>query len=426
MTDPPASDPNLAHRARLSVVWQDLVNPARAIVDYQEIIIEEAQRSGLSECMPDLDRVLQAARSLDALVDSLRDHNRAPRNPAEFGGFQSTLRHDLRTPLNAIVGYSELVLEQIEDEGRARALKDDIDRLLAEARQLLDRIDAIVDFGGEAARPEIGDDAAGSAVAGLLRWLRPTEPVAQHKEAGRILVVDDNRSNRDLLQRRLAHEGHSVATAESGRQALAMLAEDPFDLILLDLMMPDMNGIEVLDRLKRDEHLRDIPVIMISGLQESEAAIRCIEAGAEDYLSKPFNLVLLRARINAGLERKRWREREQEYLARLKEEKERSDALIRNILPASIVLRLNEGETIIADRFESASILFADIVGFTPAAASMAPARLVDRLDQVFSEFDALAISLGVEKIKTIGDAYMACPSSVATTPRRWRSSRSR
>jgi adenylate cyclase len=121
-----------------------------------------------------------------------------------------------------------------------------------------------------------------------------------------------------------------------------------------------------------------------------------------------FIIVLLRARINACLERQRWRAREREYLARLHAEKERSERLLRNILPDPVVVRLNAGETIIADRFESATIFFADIVGFTPAAALMPAASLVAKLDQVFSEFDALAIRHGIEKIKTIGDAYMA------------------
>jgi adenylate cyclase len=169
-----------------------------------------------------------------------------------------------------------------------------------------------------------------------------------------------------------------------------------------------MNGIEMLERLKSDERLYSIPVIMISGLSESEAVIRCIEAGADDYLPKPFNLVLLRARINACLERKRWRQREQEYLSRLTAEKERSEALLRNILPDPIVRRLNGGETTIADGFAEVSILFADLVGFTPAAARMTPERLVDKLNRIFTGFDKLALQLGVEKIKTIGDAYMA------------------
>ncbi len=225
---------------------------------------------------------------------------------------------------------------------------------------------------------------------------------------GRILIVDDNESNRGVLERRLVLDGHEVVTAESGAAAFVVLEEQGFDLILLDLLMPVMNGLEVLTRLKAEERWHGIPVIMISGLQETDAVLKCIEVGAEDYLPKPCNVVLLRARINACLERNRWRERERVYLAQLEEEKAKSDTLLRNILPEPVVLRLNDGETVIADGFPEVSILFADIVGFTPAAASMAPAHLVDRLDQVFSAFDSLALRLGVEKIKTIGDAYMA------------------
>jgi class 3 adenylate cyclase len=147
---------------------------------------------------------------------------------------------------------------------------------------------------------------------------------------------------------------------------------------------------------------------MISGLSETDAVIRCIEAGADDYLPKPCDHVLLRARINTCLERKRWHDREREYVAQLKVEKERSETLLRNILPSPVVVRLNAGETPIADRFENVSILFADIVEFTTMAALMTPSNLVDRLNRVFSRFDMLALQFGVEKIKTIGDAYMA------------------
>jgi adenylate cyclase len=125
-------------------------------------------------------------------------------------------------------------------------------------------------------------------------------------------------------------------------------------------------------------------------------------------LPKPCDVILLRARISSCLERRRWRLREQQYLACLKEEKAKSDALLRNILPEPVMARLSNGETIIADRFEAVSILFADIVGFTPRAAAMTPASVVASLNRVFSEFDGLAQRLGVEKIKTIGDAYMA------------------
>jgi class 3 adenylate cyclase len=164
----------------------------------------------------------------------------------------------------------------------------------------------------------------------------------------------------------------------------------------------------VLELLKADDRLHDIPVIMISGLQETDSMIRCIEAGAEDYLAKPFNPVLLRARISACLERRRWRERERRYVERIELERQRYETLLRNILPGEIVARLNNGEVVIADRVEEATILFADLVGFTAVASRVTPAVLVDSLNRIFSAFDSLCRGLQIEKIKTIGDAYMA------------------
>src|SRR5207247_6581844 len=124
-----------------------------------------------------------------------------------------------------------------------------------------------------------------------------------------------------ILARRLAREGYTrVATADDGRQALALLQEQPFDLVLLDIMMPEVNGYEVLERLKADERLRHIPVIMISAVDQIESVIRCIELGAEDYLPKPFNPTLLRARVGATLEKKRLRDEIVAYLDRIERE----------------------------------------------------------------------------------------------------------
>ncbi len=177
--------------------------------------------------------------------------------------------------------------------------------------------------------------------------------------------------------------------------------------MLLDLMMPDINGFEVLGRLKASPALRDIPVIMISALDEVDSVIRCIEAGAEDYLPKPFNPVLLRARINACLERKSLRDRERRHLAQIEDEKERHEHLLLNVLPKPIVARLNSGEALIADRFDEVTVLFSDLVGFTEMSSRLTPTRLVTLLNQLFSEFDEIARTHGVEKIKMIGDAYM-------------------
>ncbi len=133
-------------------------------------------------------------------------------------------------------------------------------------------------------------------------------------ERGHILVVDDNRMNRLKLSFGLEKQGHTVDLAEDGRQALDMLRARAFDLVLLDILMPEMDGYQVLERIKGDADLRDIPVIVISALDEMDSIVRCIEMGAEDYLPKPFDPILLRARIGASLEKKRLRDQEVEYL----------------------------------------------------------------------------------------------------------------
>ncbi|MDJ0554306.1 MAG: adenylate/guanylate cyclase domain-containing protein [Microcoleaceae cyanobacterium MO_207.B10] len=226
-------------------------------------------------------------------------------------------------------------------------------------------------------------------------------------DQGNVLVVDDNQVNRDLLLRRLKRQGHLVSYAADGFQALEMMREQPFDLVLLDIMMPQINGYQVLETLKADPALRHIPVIMISAVDDIDSVVRCIELGAEDYLSKPFNPILLKARINACLEKKRLRDQEQAYLKRLAEEQEKSERLLLNILPEPIALRLKQGEKTIADSFNEVTVLFADLVGFTKLSANLSPAELVELLNMIFSFFDELAEKYGLEKIKTIGDAYM-------------------
>ena len=227
------------------------------------------------------------------------------------------------------------------------------------------------------------------------------------KENGHILVVDDNRLNRLKLSRSLEQQGHTVALAENGRQAIEMIQSQAFDLMLLDIIMPEMDGYQVLEHMKDDGTLRDMPVIVVSAVDEMESIVKCIKMGAEDYLPKPFNPVLLRARIGAGLEKKWWRDQEQAYLKQLQIEQEKSERLLLNILPQPIADRLKQGTSIIADSFAEVTVLFADIVDFTRLSANMSPTALVVMLNGIFSTFDQLAEQHGLEKIKTIGDEYM-------------------
>jgi serine phosphatase RsbU (regulator of sigma subunit) len=153
---------------------------------------------------------------------------------------------------------------------------------------------------------------------------------------GRILVVDDTEVNRDLLTRRLRALGHEVETAVHGRAALEHLADRPTDLVLLDIMMPEMDGFEVLERLRADARLRTIPVIMISAVDEIEAVARAIELGATDYLPKPFNAVVLKARVTATLEKKRLEDAERQHTRELERELEIGRQIQREFLPDSL------------------------------------------------------------------------------------------
>jgi class 3 adenylate cyclase len=224
---------------------------------------------------------------------------------------------------------------------------------------------------------------------------------------GRILVVDDNEMNRDMLCRRLERQGHTVFSAENGRRALERVRSERIDLLLLDIVMPEFDGMQTLAALKADGHLRHTPVIMLSAMDELEGVVRCVEMGADDYLAKPYNPVLLTARITACLEKKRLRDQEQAYLEQLRTEREKSEGLLLNILPKSVADRLKAGETSIADSHPEVTVLFADLVDFTRLAGDTAPRDLVQMLNEIFSQFDWLAELHQLEKIKTIGDAYM-------------------
>ncbi|MFZ0423116.1 MAG: adenylate/guanylate cyclase domain-containing protein [Xanthobacteraceae bacterium] len=406
-----ASDERLS-RTLAAFLRQEVQAPAMAVTEFLDMIIEDARKLKLNEPLADLDRMRGASVQLNTFVKSIIQNSASERQEGEtLDVFHRRLRHDLRTPLNAIKGYSELLIEDMEADVD-HPLRADLTKLKESADQLLGQIDAMAALArqGDAAP----DDRVGRAVqidvvAEVLRSIKPVDDVLQDMiKSSAILVVDDNAANRDVLARRLTREGHKVVTATNGAAALDLLARQDFDIVLLDLIMPEMSGFEVLRRLKADERTSHIPVIVISALDEIDSVVRCIEAGAEDYLTKPFNPVLLRARVGASLEKKWLRDREKQFIADLEQEKQRSETLLLNILPRKIVDRMRDGETTIADRVAEATILFCDLVGFTTLSQALPADRIIDFLSRIFSEFDRLAAEQGVEKIKTIGDSYMA------------------
>lgn len=225
----------------------------------------------------------------------------------------------------------------------------------------------------------------------------------------KLLAVDDEEFNLKLLVRHLKKEGYTnIDTAENGQQALEMARSGDYDLVMLDIEMPEMDGIAVLDALKSDMRLRDVPVIMISGVEEMDSIVKCIELGAEDYLHKPFNPVMLKARVSASIEKKRLRDMEASHLKQLKAEKKKSDQLLNVILPASAASELKATGQVLPRRYDNTAILFCDIVGFTDYCNKHSPEEVVSGLQTLFAEFEKITDRHEMEKIKTIGDEFMA------------------
>jgi adenylate cyclase len=211
---------------------------------------------------------------------------------------------------------------------------------------------------------------------------------------GRLLVVDDNKVNRLLLSRSLEQQGHTVEMAENGLQALELLHSKPFDMVLLDIEMPEMDGYQVLEKVSCEIQLRNIPIIMTTGLEEINSVVRCIEMGAEDYLTKPINPVLLKARISASLEKKRLRDQQRE--------------LIKKFATSAVASDLEISGFTLGGKFVEASVMFCDIRSFTIITASQTPAETIDLLNNFYAlMFEAISDQGGVVN-QMVGDGLMA------------------
>lgn len=223
----------------------------------------------------------------------------------------------------------------------------------------------------------------------------------------KVLIVDDMPENIRILMEILKGD-YAVQAATSGEKALNMVSGDaPPDLILLDIEMPGMDGYEVIRRLKADENSRDIPVVFVSGLSDTEDETKGLGLGAIDYITKPVSPPIVRARVKNHLELKHFRDREKDYIQLLQQEKIKADNLLSNVLPESVVDQLKEQKGALAESHPEATVLFSDIVGFTDLSGQIPVKQLVTMLNNIFSAFDALVEKHGLEKIKTIGDAYM-------------------
>ena len=227
-----------------------------------------------------------------------------------------------------------------------------------------------------------------------------TAAPAYKKCSGYILVVDDEEANRTLLRDPLEARGYEIGEASDGFKALELVHERRPDTILLDVMMPGMDGFQVCRRLKSEPGTRHIPVLMITALSERKERLMGIQAGANDFLNKPVDMQDLILRVGNAIYTKG-------LFDQLNAERDKSERLLLNTLPSAIAERMKNGETQIADLHPEVTVLVADLVGFTALASHIAPEQIVALLNEIFTAFDLLADKHQLEKIKTIGDAYM-------------------
>ena len=290
----------------------ELHTPLNAMIGYSEIVMEECTERGWSRLVPDVQRINRGAKDLVGIVKKALDQERlhAVTSQDDRRIINAQADFQLRTSMNAIIGYTEMTIEEAEEEGWEDIVPD-LQNIRKAADIFLARIAQIHDLQLDPDQARTGTDE-NLDPCGDQASLRGTD--TGRDSSGHILVVDDNPMNRDTLTHYLERQRYTVSMAENGQQAIEMIGRWCFDLVLLDLMMPVMDGYQVLQELKGHEAWRDIPVIMISALDELDSVVRCIEMVAEDYLPKPFNQVLLRARIHASLDKKRLRDQEVEYL----------------------------------------------------------------------------------------------------------------
>jgi class 3 adenylate cyclase len=375
----------------------ELLAPVHTITELTGLLAAEQKIRDCPRAASDLQTIASTAERMAELIGAKLGAGRVEEEAAA-----SALNHDLRSLLTIILGYS--------DELRRVAPRHALEEFVAEFREiqsLARRALALVDSTVTQLRRS-GDS---SPIDDLQRYLERVadpnecgdEALEAATERGLILVAEDQEAIRKLLCEQLRAQGHDVVPARDGVEALSLLRERCFDLLLTDLEMPGMNGLQVLDQLKCDPRLASIPAIVISGHGELEGIAQSIKRGAEDYLPKPFNRVILKARVDACLEKKRLRDRNEH-------QRRRYDELLHAILPAPVVSELVQTNSVKPRRLDGIAVLFGDIVGFTPFCDQYQdqPEVVVQHLRQMFERWEALAAELGVNKIKSIGDAFMA------------------
>jgi class 3 adenylate cyclase len=397
----------IADRAALAHLRHELRTPLNHIIGYSEMLLEDVEEGLRANLAPDLRQIHAEARRLLGLINDFLAPSRVEAGAVDLGQMPA----ELSAPLDQIMARCDAFRAQAAQAGAADLLPD-LERIASAARHLLTLITHGV------AMPPGGHPTKISGEIAAVRAGAPARPADQ----GAVLVVDDNESNREMLSRRLSRQGYRVEVAANGREALDVLRAQRVDLVLLDVMMPEMDGYEVLQRLKSDPALRDIPVLMISALDEIDSVVRCIQLGAEDYLSKPFDPVLLQARVGACFEKKRLRDQEVRHVRELAEwnrtleqrveeqvaQVERLGRLKRFFSPQLAELILSGGtEDPLRSHRREITVVFLDLRGFTAFAETAEPEEVMGVLREYHAAMGRLILEHEGTLERFTGDGMM-------------------
>ena len=328
---------------------------------------------------------------------------------------RAQVRHDLRTPLHQIIGYSELLEDEVKDAGQEQYVAD-LQKVRAAARRALELVDANFPPGGEDAQPivfrEPADDppphVATPDTGVLLAPRAPAEPIEPGSVS--LLVVDDNELNRDMLSRRLGSRGFKVAVAEDGERALAMVELQHFDLVLLDVMMPGLSGIDVLKRLRERWPESDLPVVMATARDGTEDVVEALRLGANDYVTKPLDFAVVLARVETQLSLRR----QKQEIKRLAENLELRNRFIQTLFGRYIsdevvadLLASPEG-TRIGGEQRRVTLLMSDLRGFTPLTEGLEPQQVLRLLNSYLGTMADVVLAHQGTVDEFVGDAILA------------------
>jgi class 3 adenylate cyclase len=415
------AEAGLTRKILLANMRHELRTPLNAVIGYSELLMEEADGPVPESFAADLAEINAAGKEILRQVNAILAPpvSETGRRGMSWPALEARLAFAVESPLNRISRLAGMLAEKAEFAERKDVVRD-IQKIKSEAgrfRGLIGEIARYPEMEAQLSRGAAAPAGASDLVRDLASSIQPaSEPPAalSGPVPASVLVIDDSELNRDLLARHLEYQGYRAAAAENGRRALELLESRAFDLILLDIIMPEMTGFQLLERLKAEEAWRDIPVIMISSLEEIDSVARSLEIGADDYLTKPFNSVLLNARIRSSLEKKRLRDLEKEQTRILEETFGRyvAQEVRDEVLSGRIPL---DGE------LKDVSVLFADLRDFTPLTESTPPKDVVRILNSYFAEMAPAISRHHGSLLRVVGDevfAVFGAPLALKDHPR--------